>query len=134
MPKITSTNQLTLYAVKVFRQAGYLCWRQNTMGVWDAKANAYRKNPGSMTGQSDVLGFHRETGRFLACEIKVGADRLRPEQEAFLMSVRDAGGLALVVRHGDDLIQYLTDKQYEFKSETKSDGDNLNRRGTGDPN
>lgn len=63
-----------------------------------------------MTGKPDVMGFHRVTGQFLACEIKVGADRLRPEQEAFLIAVRDAGGLALVVKHGKDLEQYLTTK------------------------
>jgi hypothetical protein len=108
--KITSTNELTAYAVKVFRQAGYFCWRENTAGIWDAKANAFRKNPGSLTGKSDVIGFHRQTGLFLACEIKVGRDRLSPEQEAFLMEVRNAGGLAVVVRHGDDLKPYLTTK------------------------
>lgn len=108
MPKITNANQLTTYAVKVFRHAGYFCWRENTAGIWDAKANAFRKNPGTLTGKSDVLGFHRTTGRFLACEVKVGNDRLSAEQEAFLAAVREAGGLALVVRHGDDLKQYLT--------------------------
>lgn len=110
MPKITNANELTAYAVKVFRQQGFFCWRENTTGVWDAKANAYRRTPGSMTGKSDVIGFHRVTGQFLACEIKVGADRLRQEQEEFLLAVKMAGGLALVVRHGRDLEPYLTIK------------------------
>jgi len=108
--KITSTNELTAYAVKVFRLAGFFCWRENTAGIWDEKAQAYRKTPGSMTGKSDVIGFHRATGQFLACEIKVGKDRLSGPQEAFLMEVRNAGGLAVVVRHGDDLKPYLTTK------------------------
>lgn len=107
MPKITNANQLTSYALKVFRQQGFFCWRENTTAVWDEKAQAYRKNPGALLGKSDILGFHRETGRFLACEIKVGKDRLSREQESFLLAVKDAGGLALVVRHGDDLKPYL---------------------------
>lgn len=110
MPTITNANQLTTYAVKVFRQQGFFCWRENTAGIWDEKAGAFRKNPRSLTGKSDVIGFHRVTGKFLACEIKVGRDRLTAEQEAFLLAVRDAGGLALVVRHGDDLKPYLIEK------------------------
>lgn len=107
MPKITNANQLTAYAVKVFRAAGYHCWRENTAGMWDAKANAYRANPGALVGKSDVIGFHRVTGKFLACEIKVGRDRMSVAQLAFLDAVRAAGGLALEVRHGDDLTPYL---------------------------
>lgn len=107
MPKITNANQLTVYAVKVFRRAGWFCWRENTTGVWDAGRQAWRKHPGNMPGKSDIIGFHQTTGRFLACEIKAGADRLRPDQETFLRAVQEAGGLALVVRHGDDLKPWL---------------------------
>jgi hypothetical protein len=108
--KITTTNELTAYAVKVFRQAGFFCWRENTTGIWDQKAQAFRKNPNTMLGKSDILGFHRTTGQFLACEIKTGKDRLSGQQEVFLLEVRNAGGLAVVVRHGADLEPYLTKK------------------------
>ena len=111
MPRITNANQLTTYVVKVFRRAGYTCWRENTTGLWDAKANAYRANPGAMLGKSDVIGFHSTTGLFLACEVKVGRDRLSAAQTAFLDAVKAAGGLALVVRHGDDLTPYLPPSQ-----------------------
>lgn len=105
--KITNANQLTAYAVKVLRLAGFRCWRQNNGGVWDAGRQAFRA--GSATkGVADIIGFHTQTGRFLACEIKAGRDRLRPEQEEFLAAVRAAGGTALVVRHADDLKPYLT--------------------------
>lgn len=107
MPKITNANELTAYAVKVFRKAGFFCWRENNNAVWDEKAQAYRKNPNALLGKTDVIGFHRKTGQFLACEIKVGADRLSAAQESFLLEVRNAGGLALVVKHGRDLEPYL---------------------------
>lgn len=109
MPRITSANQLTQYALKVFRLAGYQCWRQNNGGVYDAKLGRYRSNSAT-PGVSDIIGFHRDTGKFLACEIKVGGDRLSTAQDEFLKAVLRAGGKALVVRHADDLTPYLTKK------------------------
>ena len=113
MPKITNANELTAYAVKVFRQAGFFCWRENNNAVWDEKVQAYRKNPNALIGKPDVMGFHRKTGQFLACEIKAGTDRVSAAQEAFLLEVRKAGGLALVVKHGRDLEPYLTKQPTE---------------------
>ena len=102
--KITNANQLAAYAVKVFQHAGWVAWRQNNVAVCDK--GQFRRFAG-LKGVSDVIGFHKDTGRFLACEIKVGKDRLSPDQEQFLQSVNRAGGLGLVVRHADDLKQYL---------------------------
>lgn len=110
MPRITNTNQLTQYALKVLRLAGYKCWRQNNGGVFDAKIGRHRSNSAT-PGISDIIGFRRATGKFLACEIKVGSDRLSKEQEAFLAEVVRAGGKALVVRHADDLKSYLQDNE-----------------------
>lgn len=102
--KITNANQLAAYAVKVFTRAGWVAWRQNNVAVCDK--GQFRRFVG-LRGVSDVIGFHRETGRFLAIEIKVGRDRLSAEQENFLQSVNRAGGLGLIVRHANDLAQYL---------------------------
>ena len=46
-------------------------------------------------------------GRFLAVEVKGPKGRLRPNQAAFLDSVRAAGGLAICVKSLDDLIAAL---------------------------
>ena len=102
--KITNANQLAAYAVKVFQQAGWVAWRQNNTAICDK--GQFRRFVG-LKGVSDVIGFHATTGRFLACEIKVGRDRLSPDQEQFLSAVVRAGGVGLVVRHADDLKQYL---------------------------
>lgn len=102
--KITNANQLAAYAVKVFTQSGWMCWRQNNVAVCDR--GQFRRFVG-LKGVSDVIGFHANTGRFLAVEIKVGRDRLSPEQEHFLQTVERAGGLGLIVRHADDLKPYL---------------------------
>lgn len=102
MPKITTTNQLTQYALKVIRRAGFHAWRQNNGAVWDAKNKTYRKGS-STPGVADIIGFHRQTGQFIACEIKVGRDTLRREQVLFHAAVRGSGGLSLIVGHADDL-------------------------------
>ena len=102
--KITNANQLAAYAVKVFTQAGWICWRQNNVAVCDK--GQFRRFVG-LKGVSDVIGFNATDGRFLAVEIKVGRDRLSAEQENFLQSVNRAGGLGLIVRHANDLAQYL---------------------------
>jgi len=52
-------------------------------------------------GCSDILGQLMD-GRFLAVEIKVKRDTLSPEQQAFLLSVNDAGGLAFVAHSIED--------------------------------
>lgn len=106
MPKITNANGLTQYALKALRLAGYYVWRQNNGGVYDAKIGRYRANSATK-GISDIMGFHMETGRLIACEIKAGKDRLSKEQVDFLAAVEAAGGTALVVRHADDLKTFI---------------------------
>lgn len=102
--KITNANQLAAYAVKVFTQAGWICWRQNNVAVCDK--GQFRRFVG-LRGVSDVIGFDAFTGRFLAVEIKAGRDRLSPDQANFLHSVNRAGGLGIVVTHAKDLETYL---------------------------
>lgn len=54
----------------------------------DAIDKCYRPVPSSMKGVSDVVGFHATRGTWISVEIKVGNDRLRPEQEDFSEKVR----------------------------------------------
>lgn len=81
-------------------------WRQNNGGVYDPTIKKFRKNS-STPGISDIIGFHKKTGRFIACEIKAGKDRLSDEQIEFLKNVNDAGGVGMVVRTIDDLEKFL---------------------------
>lgn len=48
----------------------------------------YRPVPSSMKGVSDVVGFHAIRGTWISVEIKVGDDKMRPEQEEFAAKVR----------------------------------------------
>ncbi|HOZ84734.1 MAG TPA: hypothetical protein PK191_04540 [Niabella sp.] len=54
-------------------------------------------------GISDIIGFHRKTGQFIAFEIIVGKDNLSNEQEIFLKHMNRAGGIGIEVRKIEDL-------------------------------
>lgn len=48
----------------------------------------YRPVPCAMKGVSDVVGFHALRGTWISVEVKVGDDRMRPEQLEFAEKVR----------------------------------------------
>jgi hypothetical protein len=85
-------------------------WRQNS-GTF-----AERNRDGSMRyvrantakGMSDIMGVLRD-GRTLAIEVKSRTGRMRPGQEEFLATIRQAGGVAGVCRSVDDAVRLLGD-------------------------
>ncbi|MBH8569372.1 VRR-NUC domain-containing protein [Microvirga sp. STS02] len=100
--KPSPTNALTKAVVQLLTLAGCKAWRQNNGAVYDPTREVFRA--GSATpGISDVLGYHRATGRFVAVEIKTGSDKLSPEQTSFLAEVRRAGGFACEGRDLDQI-------------------------------
>lgn len=101
-----SANALTKQALRILSLKGFHVWRQNNGGVYDPVKKCFRANS-STPGISDVLGFNKKTGVIIACEIKAGKDKLSKEQEAFLLMVKESGGIALVIRTTND-IELLT--------------------------
>ena len=57
-------------------------------------------------GAPDLIG-QLVDGRILCCEVKRPSGRLRPDQEAFLNTVRCQGGCAFVARSIDDVEAFL---------------------------
>jgi hypothetical protein len=84
------------------------CWRQNS-GTF-----AERNRDGSMRyvrantarGMSDIMGVLKD-GRTLAIECKSRTGRMRPGQEEFLQTIRQAGGVAGVCRSVKDAVALL---------------------------
>jgi hypothetical protein len=103
--KITA-NQLTKQTIKMLSYCGFELWRQNNGGVYDAKFSGYRKGS-STPGISDILGYHKKTGKIIAIEIKAGKDKLSIEQERFLKGITKAGGYSHVVRTLDDITELI---------------------------
>ena len=58
-------------------------------------------------GMSDIIGLIPPAGRLVAVEIKAHGGKTTLEQEAFLHAVRKAGGIAVVARSCDDVVQAL---------------------------
>lgn len=106
-PKGTSpANALTKAIINLLQLRGWHAWRQNNAAVYDASFGGYRA--GSVTrGISDVLAFHKATGRFGAVEVKVGSDTLTPEQALFLADVIAAGGFGCEGRSLDQVAREL---------------------------
>ena len=95
---MSKANDLTHQIIKHIFEWGGFAWRSNTVGIFDPTRKIYRT--AAKKGVSDVIGVIR--GRFLAVEVKIGKDRLSPEQEGFILSVRHAGGNAFVVHTFDE--------------------------------
>jgi len=104
-----SANKLTNSVLDYLNSTGFMAWRNNTMGVYDAKKQCYRRFNG-LRGVGDILGIHKETGTFLSVEIKAGKDKLSVYQDKFIQDIEKHNGLACEVRQISDLIDYLNKK------------------------
>jgi hypothetical protein len=85
-------------------------WRQNS-GTFaernrDGSVRYIRAN--TAKGMSDIMGVLKD-GRTLAIEVKSRTGRMRPGQEEFLQTIRQAGGVAGVCRSVDDARRLLGD-------------------------
>lgn len=58
-------------------------------------------------GGADLVGILRGTGRAFCLEVKTPMGRVRPEQTAWLATVRRFGGFASVVTSIDDALRAL---------------------------
>jgi hypothetical protein len=66
-------------------------------------------------GCSDIIGFMTD-GRFLAIECKTARGTSTPEQVAFLQTVRAAGGVAILARSVDDVIDGIRAEKLPLNS------------------
>jgi penicillin-binding protein-related factor A (putative recombinase) len=65
------------------------------------KENNKRVIRNAEAGTADIIGCYQ--GRYFAIEAKIKPNKPTPDQERFLESVREAGGLALVAYGLDDI-------------------------------
>lgn len=83
------------------------CWRQNSgtfaMQYGD-KTSYVRAN--TARGMADIMGILK-TGRVLAIEVKSAKGRVMEHQQEFIDSINKAGGLALIARSIDDVMDAL---------------------------
>lgn len=86
---------------------GVYCWRQNTGGVqYHSKKKGTQFVRFGVPGISDILGCMPD-GRFIAVECKAGRNTLTKDQRVFLEQIRQAGGIGIVARSVDDVVDAL---------------------------
>lgn len=76
-------------------------WKARTVGIWDAKIKAFRKNKGYMKGVADILGIYK--GKPLAIEVKTQKGYPSEDQKYFLNKFREEGGIAFIARSIEDV-------------------------------
>ena len=87
--------------VIALRDNKHISTKQIKEAIKVALSKSWRKVPDNMKGVSDVIGWNLITGQWVAAEIKIGTDQIRPEQETFLRRLKKSGGEAYLIRHFD---------------------------------
>ena len=77
------------------------CWRANQIPV---KGRAFI----GLKGVSDLVGIYK--GKFLGVEVKTTTGKLSPEQEFFMDKIIKMGGIAILARCKQDVINGLEGK------------------------
>lgn len=86
----TLTNQII---DQIYRSHGY-AWRASSVGVFDSSQQRFRAS--AKKGVADVLACFQ--GRLIAVEVKIGKDRLSPEQTGFMENIQATGGHTFVAK------------------------------------
>ena len=97
------SSDLTKSIINFLNYSGHLVWRNNTTGIYDLKTKRFRKHHG-IKGVPDIIGIHRDTGKFIGIEVKVGKDRLSADQKTFIESSTSKGAIVIVAKCLDDVI------------------------------
>lgn len=86
----------------------YFAWKNQSTGIFDPVRKCYRRsrNPFHIRGVADILGLMPD-GRLLAIEVKSKRGVVSLEQKEFVKRVAEAGGIALIARSLDDVINAL---------------------------
>lgn len=89
--------ELSKHGIKTFR---------NNTGVFFT-AEGVPTRAGLCKGSGDLIGIMPDTGRFLSIETKMPGRAVRPEQESWRQFVNKMGGIAIIARPGDDVVNIL---------------------------
>ena len=102
--KARNETNLVKACLEYLHLAGVFAWRVNSGAIVLGKGTGRRfVRFGSINGVSDIIGI-MQGGRFLAVECKIKPNKPTAEQEAFLETITEMGGMAIVAYTIDDLI------------------------------
>lgn len=90
-----TASDLTKMMIDYLDSLGYEVWRNNNLAV---KGRSFI----GKKGVPDIIGYHKNYGQFIACEIKAIGDRLSVHQMEFLTSLGMSNGTSLVCQQVSD--------------------------------
>ncbi len=102
--KKSPTNALTADIKQYVKSIGGHAIRINSMGTYNEKLGKYIKS-GSDNGVSDLLICIK--GKMICTELKLGRDKMRPEQILFQKQIETAGGRYLITSSLESFKQQL---------------------------
>jgi hypothetical protein len=102
-PGRIASSRLTDAVCNYLNYAGHFVYRSNNMGR--QLPNGRWINPKGKRGIPDISGCAKN-GKALYVEIKIGRDKLTPEQQMFQNEVRRRGGYCLEIRSVDEIINW----------------------------
>ena len=115
MAKTTITNLTTEAIVTHLNFHCFKAWKVYNGAVYNVKAQSYQKDLTKLKGVSDIIGFNKLNGLFIAVEVKTGKDELSPEQIEFLSIVKRAGGIAIEAKTYDDFVKQFNELKQQNK-------------------
>jgi hypothetical protein len=108
--KDTTANELTRSIEAFIRMTGNYADRINNTGIYDKKTGRWRKG-GTRKGIADIMAAkHIEVGGrklaiTVAIEVKVGKDRMSPDQVRVKAEIEKAGGVYIIARSWDQFYE-----------------------------
>ena len=101
---MSAASTLTNQIIDHLYRNGCYAWRASSTGIYDQAAGSYRTAP--KKGVADILAIMPPAGTMIAIEVKIGKDRLSPEQEGFLSNVIHHGGRSFVAKNFEDFLYW----------------------------
>lgn len=105
---MTQEGAIVAACLEFLHYAGVTAWRNNSGAVkYKNASGASRFLRYGKVGSADIIGWMPD-GRFLGVECKTSTGRLSETQKVWLAELRKSGGVAVVARSVDDLIEAMS--------------------------
>ena len=99
-----TANELTRSIIAWMKLNGHFSARVNVTGIYDSKLGRYRRS-GGRKGLADIQSVIN--GGHVSIEIKIGRDKLRPDQLKVKDEIERAGGIYITVSSFDDFLEKI---------------------------
>ena len=104
-----NANSLTTAIVVYCNYNGFVVWRNNIVGIYDPVKKVFRKNKSQKLGVSDIIGFRKSDGKFIAIEVKIGKDKKSVSQNMFKEEVEAGNALFFEAKDFDSFKKWFND-------------------------